>query len=187
MFSLTTFGRKGLNPRQAAWILAVAVSVIAGFAWWTWSTRRAVERASTVFLTALIQGDRETLLERMDGPAREAFLAKSPKELEADFAPIPGALGKIREVHLSGNSARVRVRFEVSGFDIWSDFLLRKSDQGDWKITELHQPNMIPTWEQVRKKIAEDAEPPSHQVLSEKLNGQEGVEVRPLEPGELGR
>lgn len=149
-------------------------------------TRRAVERTVNVFLAAMIHGDADTLLEQLDGPALEAYFAKSP-EKQAEFAaPIPGAVSEIREVQCDYSKARARVLWKVSGFDIWSDLELTKSSTGYWKITNIHQTEMIPSWDQVRKKIAEEhSVKPTYESLSEKLEGREGVEVRRLSPSEL--
>lgn len=175
-----------MKTRRAAWVLGAVVLALVGFGGWTWMTRRAVERTTNIFLTALKQGDAETLLEHMDGPALENYLAKSPDE-QADFAaPLPGVRSEIREVHLHGSTARVRVLWKVSEFDLWSDFDLAKAETGYWKITNIRQPDMIPSWEQVQRKIAEDnSRAPIHQTLGEKLEGREGLEIRPLTAGEL--
>lgn len=175
-----------MKQRRATWILGLVVAGLVGFGGWKWTTRRAVERTVNVFLAAMIQGDAETLLEYLDGPALEAYLAKSPKGQAEFAAPIPDATSEIREIHLNGGKAEVRVLWKVSGFDIWSDLELAKSDTGYWKITNIHQPDMVPTWEQVQEKIAEEnPAKPLHESLAEKLEGREGVEVRPLHLPEL--
>jgi hypothetical protein len=169
-------------------VIALIVLGMVAFGGWRWSGKRSVERTTRVFLAAMVHGDAETLVGQMEGPALESYLAKSPEEQEALTAPIPGAEYAIREVHVNGSSARVRVLWKVSGFDIWSDLELAKAALCHWKITAIKQPQMIPTWEQVRKHLAEESQAaavPAHETLSEQLAGQEGVEVRPLSAGEL--
>ncbi len=176
-----------MRERRATWVLGAIVVSLFALGGWKWSTRRAVERRVCVFLEAMKSGDTKTLIEQLNGPALEAFLSQSPEEQKTFAASIPGAVSEIREVRFENGLAHVRVLWKVSGFDVWSDLELAKAG-GDWKIIGLHQPKMNPTWEQVRKRMAEDApQTSSHEALSEKLQHRPGVEVRPLTEAELNR
>jgi hypothetical protein len=177
-----------MRQKRAAWVLGLAVFGIVAFGGWKWSNRRSVERTVQVFLAAMIQGNADALVEQMDGPALESYLAKSPAEQKKFTAPIPGASCEIRDVESNGTSATVRVLWKVSGFDIWSDFKLAKAPMGHWKITDIQQPSMVPTWEQVREHMEkEHPTVPVDEALGRKLEGQAGVEVRPLTDADLDR
>lgn len=174
-----------MPQRRAVWLLSLAILGIVAYGAWYWSQRRSVERAAHIFLAAMIEGDAETLLQYLDGPALKAYSAKSHDE-QSDFTnSIPGARAEIREVHMRISSARVRVLWQVSGFDVWSDLELAKSDSGGWKVTNIHEPRMIPTWDQVRKRLQEDAKTPAHETLGDKFEDRDGVEVRPLSSDDL--
>ncbi len=177
-----------MRQRWAVWLMGLLVLGMVAYGAWTWSVRRSVERCVNVFTSAMIQGDAETLLEQMAGPALENYLAKSPREQAEFTAPIPGATCQVRDVRVGRSIAQVRVLWKVSGFDIWSDFDLEKSGTGYWKITKIRDPQMVPTWEQIRKHLREkSAETPVGEALGEKLEGREGVEVHPLTDAERNR
>ena len=175
-----------MRGRWAVWLMGLLVLGMVAYGVWTWSVRRSVERSVNLFTTAMIQGDADTLLEQMAGRALEIYLAKGPRE-QADFtAPIPGAQCQVRDVHVGYDEAQVRVLWKVSGFDVWSDFDLKKSDTGYWKIIRIRESQMVPTWEQIRKHLRKKSvQRPVEEALSEKLNGRDGVEVRPLTGAEL--
>ncbi len=175
-----------MQKRWVVWLMGLLVLAMVAYGAWTWSVRRSVERCVNVFTTAMIQGDAETLLEQMAGRALEIYLAKSPRE-QADFtSQIPGAQCQVRDVHVGYETAQVRVLWKVSGFDVWSDFDLKKSDTGYWKIVRIRESQMVPTWEQIRKHLRQkSAQVPVEEALSEKLKDRSGVEVRPLTNGEL--
>lgn len=174
------------QQQRAAWAIALAVVSIVAYGVWHSITRRSVERTVQSFLAAMIAGDRDAFSQHLGGSLLLAYSAKTADEQQESTQPIPGARAEIWKVYLRGSSAKVRVRWQVSGFDVWSSLELAKADAGEWKVTHIGEPKMVPSWDQVLRKLEQKSQgPPVHESLAEELQDREGVEVRPLSADDL--
>ena len=104
-----------------------------------WCTNREVTAAVDSFMTAIVNGDRATVLSLLDTQPRGILeSARAQKELLI-WRPTPGLAYRVQQIDISGQRAAVRLRIFSDQFSVQPIMRLRRDRAGEWKVGQLEE------------------------------------------------
>lgn len=114
--------------------------------------RRAAERVAEAFMTALIEGDRATLLSLLPPESRAALEHDDADEHQLEWVSEPGVRCRIHHVQVQGAQAEARLWIEKNGFTLKPLLRLRRSGTRVWKISGVDDLQVDKRWNDLQRE-----------------------------------
>jgi hypothetical protein len=120
-----------------------------------WSERRGPTATVTALVDAIRTGDhaRAVALLAPDNPARKTPFGRTA----ADWTPSPDLQSRIQRIDMFQDLATVELWLSEAGYTVRPEILLKRGDDGAWKITEITHLQVDPRWLAVERERQAEA------------------------------
>lgn len=165
-----------------ALVIAGAGLVVAGGQ--KWLDGRSAAKTVRQFMTALRDGDRETVWSLL--PPKQKKIAQADHEHgRADkWLPHPGVTYRLHSLEISGAECQARLWIEKNGFVVKPTIHLRRSDTGQWKILRVENLKVDPRWKDLLETRGHIAGEELANELADALKNRPGVSVERAPAGD---
>lgn len=109
--------------------------------------RRAAEQVTHSFMSAVLEGDRATLLTLLAPRDRAAVGRDAFTGWESEM----GVTYRIHHIEMQGRSAEAHLRIEKGVFSLKPSLHLQRSETGQWKVAGIDDLQIDPRWNDLQR------------------------------------
>ena len=158
-----------------ALVIAGAGLIVAGGQ--KWLDARSAAGTVRQFMTAVRDGDRETVYSLLPPAQKKIAQAADEDGRPNRWLPNPGVSYRLHSLDISGIEGKARLWIEKNGFVIKPTMHLRRSDTGQWKILRIEDLEVDRLWQDLMQTRARITGENLANELTDALQGRPGVAV----------